>query len=100
MIDYYHRMRFRIEAARRDRSKAACIWEQAVKKCALEKVEKARMEMKKHRISLEESVAASVPGAGTGVKGMTWDMVDVIEPFGFDSLQTEIRFVYVLHCLL
>jgi hypothetical protein len=28
----------------------------------------------------------SVPGAGrTGVKGMTWDMVDVIEPFGFDE---------------
>jgi hypothetical protein len=27
----------------------------------------------------------SVPGAGTGVKGMTWDMDDVIEPFGFDE---------------
>jgi hypothetical protein len=49
------------------------------------KVEKAMMEMKKHRISLEESVAESVPGAGMGVKGMTWDMVDVIEPFGFDE---------------
>jgi hypothetical protein len=85
MIDYYHRMRFRIEAARRDHSEAARSWEQAVKTCALEKVEKARMEMKKHRISLEESVAESVPGAGTGVKGMTWDMVDVIEPFGFDE---------------
>jgi hypothetical protein len=58
---------------------------QVVKKCALEKVEKARMEMKKHRISLEESVAESVPGAGTGVNGMTWDMVDVIKPFGFDE---------------
>jgi hypothetical protein len=45
-------MRFKIEAARRDHSKAACSWEQAVKKCALEKVEKARMEMKKHQISL------------------------------------------------
>jgi hypothetical protein len=79
-------MRFRIEAARRDCSEAACSWEQAVKKCALEKVEKARMEMKKHWISLEESVAESVPGAGTGVKGMTWEDLDVIEPFTFDEL--------------
>jgi hypothetical protein len=60
-------------------------WEKAVQKCAREKVEKAMMEMKKHQISLEESVAESVPGAGTGVKGMTWDTVDVIEPFGFDE---------------
>jgi hypothetical protein len=74
-----------IAAAREDTSEAAHSWEKAVKKCALEKVEKARMEMKKHQISLEESVAASGPGAGTGVKGMTWDMVDVIEPFGFDE---------------
>jgi hypothetical protein len=34
---------------------------------------------------IEESVAESGPGAGMGVKGMTWDMVDVIEPFGFDE---------------
>jgi hypothetical protein len=60
-------------------------WEKAVQKCAREKVEKAMMEMKKHQISLEESVAESVPGAGMGVKGMTWDMVDVIEPIGFDE---------------
>jgi hypothetical protein len=85
MIDYNHRMRFKIEAARKDCSKAARSWEQAVKKCALEKVEKVRMEMKKHWITLEESVAESVPGAGTGMKGVTWDMVDVIEPFGFDE---------------
>jgi hypothetical protein len=66
MIDYYHRMRFRIEAARRDCSEAAHSWEQAVKKCAMEKVEKARMEMKKHRISLEESVSRTYPRCWNG----------------------------------
>jgi hypothetical protein len=83
-----------IAAAREDTSEAALSsWEKAVQKCALEKVEKARMEMKKHRISLAESVAESVPGAGTGVKGMTWDTVDVIEPFGFDEPDA-----FSIHC--
>jgi hypothetical protein len=74
-----------IAAAREATSEAALSsWEKAVQKCTREKEEKAMMEMKKHRISLEESVAESVPGAGmVGVKGMTWDMVEVIEPFGF-----------------
>jgi hypothetical protein len=75
-----------IAAAREDTSEAALSsWEKEVQKCAREKVENAMMQMKKHRISLEESVAESGPGAGTGVKGMTWVMVDVIEPFGFDE---------------
>jgi hypothetical protein len=34
----------------------------------LGKMETAMMNMKKHRISLEESVAESGPGAGTAVK--------------------------------
>jgi hypothetical protein len=48
-------------------------------------VEKAMMKIKKHWISLEESVAESGPGAGTGVKGITWEDVDVIDPFTFDE---------------
>jgi hypothetical protein len=51
-----------IAATREDTSEAPLSsWEKAVQKCAREKVEKAMMEMKKHRISLEESVAESVP---------------------------------------
>jgi hypothetical protein len=52
-----------------DTSEAALSsWEKEVQKCAREKMKTAMMKMKKHRISLEESVAESGPGAGTGVK--------------------------------
>jgi predicted PurR-regulated permease PerM len=47
-----------IAAAREDTSETALSsWEKAVQKCTQEKVEKAMMEMKKHRISLEDSVS-------------------------------------------
>jgi hypothetical protein len=76
-----------IAAAREEDTSEAALssWEKEVQKCAREKMEMAMMKMKKHQISLEESVAESGPDAGMGVKGMIWDMVDVIEPFGFDE---------------
>jgi hypothetical protein len=52
-----------------DTSEAALSsWEKEVQECARKKMEMAMMKMKKHQISLEESVAESGPGAGTGVK--------------------------------
>jgi hypothetical protein len=59
-----------IAAAREEDTSEAALssWEKEVQKCAREKMEMAMVKMKKHRISLEESVAESGPGAGTGVK--------------------------------
>jgi hypothetical protein len=76
-----------IAAAREDTSEASStpqLGEGGPEVCS-GKMETSMMKMKKHRISLEEAVAASGPGAGTGVKGMTWEDLDVIEPFTFDE---------------
>jgi hypothetical protein len=60
-----------IAAAREEDTSEAALssWKnKKVQKCAREKMKTAMMKMKKHQISLEESLAESGPGAGTGVK--------------------------------